>query len=200
MSKADKQKQALEVLERDIERAVRAGFTPIDEIARDCADLVADLEEVDLGFLLPKAQQFLVAAVACLREEQKSWPLVTDFDRLERAFDKLESTGIVCRHNFSCCGTCAAGEIWDEMEAERNAARTVRGCAHYNTQTTESAVEGHGLWFSYGSVEEGDDAQEAVGREIEAAMKREGLETNWSGSVRNTIFVAMDWKRRLPGR
>jgi hypothetical protein len=198
MAEKGKKDAALEQLARDIELKIRAGFDPLDEIVEYTVESVAELEEVSPGFLNRHAPRILTEAVARHREEQKSWPLVTDFDRLERAFDKLESNGIVCRHNFSCCGTCAASEIWDEMAAERDAGRTIRGCAHYNQQTTEGAVDGHGLWFSYGSVDEGDEAQEAVGREIVAAMDREGLETKWSGSVKNTIFVGMDWKRRLP--
>ena len=198
MAKAEKQKQMLEDLERDISLRVRAGFDPISEIAEDCAQSIADLDEIDIEFLRPHANRILAHVISRQREAQKSWLLVTDFDRLQRAFDKLEATGIVCRHNFSCCGTCAAAEIWDEIDAERQAGRDVRGCAHYHVQDTESAVEGFGLYFSYGSVIEGDDEQEAVGREIEAAMQREGLETRWNGSVRQRIHVKMDWKRRLP--
>ena len=74
------------------------------------------------------------------RDEQ-SWPAVTDCDRFDAAFADLERAGVACRHNFSCCGNCAAYEIRGEIEAERAKGREIIGCAHYNCQDTESAVE-----------------------------------------------------------
>lgn len=198
MSDESSEQQALDTLRQIIGTGVRAGFTPPDELVEDAIEAAGD-EAPDLSdeFLKTQGAAILAEAVAELREAQKSWPVVTDFDRLQRAFDRLEQAGIVCRHNFSCCGTCASGEIWDEIRGEQDAGRTIRGAAHYNVQDTEGAVEYGGLYFSYASVAEGKAALIEIGHEIVAAMKHEGLAADWNGDTGKRVHIEMDWKRRI---
>ncbi len=195
----EKKRAAIEALKQVIRPGVRAGFRAHADILESAIDCGED-EGAPRAFVLRQAHAILAAEISAVRAEQASWPARTDFDRLEAAFETLEASGIVCRHDFSCCGTCASVEIWDEMEAEREAGRVIRGAAHYNEQTTEGAVDGDGLWFSYASVAEGKEALASIGHEIQAAMEGAGLEVEWSGSTANSIHVMLDWKRRLPAR
>jgi len=147
----EKKRAAVEALKQVIRPRVRGGFESHADILEYAVECGED-EGAPRAFVVRQAQTILAAEISALRAEQATWPAVTDFDRLESAFQILESSGIVCRHDFSCCGSCASGEIWDEIESERDAGRTIRGAAHYDQQNTESAVEGHGLWFSYAST------------------------------------------------
>lgn len=164
---------------------------------QNAADLVTDEFGVTEEFARRHASQQISEIGSRLRSEQKLWPDVTDFDRLEQAFAKLEESGVVCRHNFSCCGTCAAGEIWGEIKQEQQGGRTIRGAAHYHCQDTEGAIEGSYLHFSYASVAEGDDALKAIGHEIVAALSSAGLETHWNGETGQRMSIKIDWKRRI---
>lgn len=154
-------------------------------------------DDYDPDALRPHAERLFKEIIAQQLREQATWPTITDCDRFDAAFAALEASGIVCRHNFSCCGTCAAGEIWDEIDAERAKGRPIVGCVHYNVQTLETAIEGGGVYLSYGSVEEGDESSVAIGHRIVSAMQANGLSVTWDGTIRRRIHVALDWKRRL---
>ena len=173
---------------------VLGGFVKLDEIEPNALEAVSG--DYDSEELRPHAQRVLEEVVAEQRVREAQWPAVTDWDRFDAAFGALEEAGVVCRHNFSCCGTCAAGEIWDEIEAERDKGREVIGCAHYNVQDTESAVEGQGVYLSYGSVLEGERASVAIGHDIAKAMQDQGLVVTWDGTLGRRIHVGMEWRRR----
>jgi hypothetical protein len=190
--------EALDTLRGDIRRAVAAGFEPPDRIAADAADGAADDAVPDGGDLLPLAERLTAEALAVHLYEQAGWPDVTDCDRLDAAFAALEADGIVARQHFSCCGNCGHAEMGDEIAQAEDAGRAVRGYTFYHLQNTESAVEGHGLYLSYGATEPGDAAAEAVAGEVVAALAAHGLRPRWTGSVAQCVFVPLDWKRRRP--
>ncbi|WP_072396660.1 hypothetical protein [Hyphomicrobium sp. CS1GBMeth3] len=129
---------------------------------------------------------------------QATWPQVTDCDRLDRAFDALNGSGIVARQDFTCCQNCGLAEIGDEIQAAVNAGFDVSGFTFYHAQDTDRATEGHGLYLTYGHVD-GDEANSvAIGRTIVAALREAGLETDWDGTIRQRIGVRLDWQRRIP--
>ena len=197
MTDADLQ-QAIGEVTRSIRNDVLGGFAKLDEILESALEVVSD--RYDAEVLRPHAQRVLEEVIDEQRAREAQWPAVTDWDRFDAAFASLEEAGVVCRHNFSCCGSCAAGEIWDEIEAERDRGREVIGCAHYNVQDTESAVEGQGVYLSYGSVLHGERASVAIGHEIAQAMRAQGLTVTWDGTLRRRIHVGMEWRRRLTRR
>ena len=173
---------------------VAGGFASGDEIIAGVPDMFegelpqAELEEI--------AKAEVPKAIARFREEQAGWPEITDNDRLETAIQNLTGRGIVFRQNFSCCGSCGAAEIWDEMNDEREAGMTVRGYAFYHMQDTTSAVEGGGLYLGYGSVEEGEEPSLAIAREIRDELEAQGLKTHWDGTWNMRLGFDLDWKRR----
>lgn len=191
----DELDRAVEDVAGYIRRDVAAGFTKLGEIIPQALEVVAS--DYDVEALRPHAQRVLAEAMEEQRRRETEWPAVTDWDRFDAAFAALEENGIVCRHNFSCCGTCAAGEIWDEIKAERDKGREIVGCAHYNVQDTDSAVEGYGVYLSYGSVLEGERAAVSIGHEIAEAMRGQGLGVGWDGTWAKRIFVKMEWQRRV---
>lgn len=176
---------------------VAAGFASADAIVEAAGDIFGD--EADPAVLNHHIRRFIREAIAEHMIEQASWPAVTDCDRLDRAFAELEAGGIICRQNFSCCGTCGASEIWDEITTVEDAGRPARGYAFYHVQDTESAVDGYGIYLNYGSVEDGEAAALIVAHEIVAVLGRHGLKVEWDGQWSRRIGVSLDWKRRRAG-
>jgi hypothetical protein len=185
---------ALDELHDYIRQHIAGGFFDPADIAGFAADAFAD--ELDPAVLRHHASRYVCDALAEHEAEQKLWPAVTDCERLDAAFAALEREGIVGRQNFSCCGTCGAAEIWDEMAAVEEAGLRVRGYAFYHMQDTEAAVRGEGLYLSFGAVAEGSEPAEAVGRLVVDALERKGLDPLWDGQWTHRIFVPIDWKRR----
>ncbi|MDB5706234.1 MAG: hypothetical protein JWN66_3350 [Sphingomonas bacterium] len=173
---------------------VGSGFYDEDAILTRAIDSLED--EIDPAVLRGEAQRLLREALIDHKEAQRGWPARTDCDRLDDAFAALEATGVIARQHFTCCGTCGAAEIWDEIEAVHEAGGPTRGYAFYHVQDTESAVEGHGLCLNYGACEEGEEAALAVARDIVTHLEAHGLRTEWNGSWSKRVAVSLDWKRR----
>ena len=177
---------------------VRGGYEEIDEIEEILFELTEDFEtamsERDRRV---EVRQALVTAVQALVDEQESWPVLTDYDRLELAMDTLEDNGVVARQNFTCCGNCGAAEIGTEIEDYEAMGHQARGYVFFHQQDTESAVEGHGLYFSYGAAHsELDAAHIAIAQELFDLLQAVGLKPHWDGKIDHRVGVVLDWKRR----
>lgn len=177
-----------------IQQEVAAGFASAQEIEESTIEYFED--EYDMDALQPEIQAAVQESIAAHLREESTWPEITDCDRLDQAFAHLERDGIISRQDFTCCGTCGAAEIWDEMKQAMKENRPVHGYTFYHWQDTERAVEGMGIGLSYGSTDEGEEAAETVGHEIVAVLREYGLQAQWSGDLRQRIMVPMDWKRR----
>jgi hypothetical protein len=181
-------------MRRYIDSLVAAGFTPEGEIASAAVYYMEG--EADPALLTREAGRMTREALGAHRAAQAGWPEVTDCDRLDAAFATLEASGVIVRQDWTCCGTCGAAEIWDEIETAERQGRTVRGYAFYHQQDTERATEGDGLYLNYGAREDSDAAAVAIGHEIVAALEAKGLTTQWEGVISKRIGVGLDWKRR----
>ncbi len=175
-------------------RDVAGGFFDDDAILTNANDMFE--EELPRPLLRVEASAALRVALAEHRAAEQAWSETTDCDRLDAAFTALEEQGVVARQNFTCCGTCGATEIWDEIEAAQDEGVAVEGYAFFHMQDTESAVEGHGLYLNYGACEQGEEAAVAMGHRIVAALEAQGLSTTWDGRLEQRISVSLDWKKR----
>jgi hypothetical protein len=176
---------------------VAAGFAPIGEIIDEAAEVFADVTP-NHAALAEAARAVAEQAVADHLATQAAWPAPTDCDRLDAAFAELDRAGIVARQHFSCCGTCGADEIREEMEQAEKAGRAARGYTFFHVQDTEHAVEGDGLYLSYGSVGKDQAASVAIGHEVVATLGRHGLSPAWNGKIAHRISLPLVWRRRRP--
>lgn len=129
--------------------------------------------------------------------EQAMWDGLTDCDRLDRAFENLEESGVVARQNFSCCTNCGSTEIWDEAEGGN-----FDGYVFYHQQDTDGAIEGRELYLSYGSLQREENEEKwaattlAIANRIVDALQTAGLQPSWNGTIQQKIFLPIDWKKR----
>lgn len=182
---------------------VRGGYEPLEEIEEILLDYAQDfrspLTERDRQIEVRNA---LVHAVSALVQDQETWPVLTDFDRLQLAFDRLEEEDVVARQNFTCCGTCGAAEIGVEMDDyEEITGREARGYVFFHQQDTESAVESGSLYISYGASDATAPTEESVGvgQRLFDILQSVGLKPIWDGKINHRVGVAIDWKRRWEG-
>jgi hypothetical protein len=184
----------LEELYHYLDTQLRGGYLDPKEILTSAYDYFDENSE----WVKQKAPEIVDELVNNLYVEQAQWPEVTDCDRLDEAFSYLEKKGILCQQNFSCCGNCGAGEIWDEIQSAKENGRQIRGYVFFHSQDTESGVEGDGLYINYGSTENGDIAMLAIANEILDGLHEYGLQTEWDRSLTKRIKIFVDWKRRAP--
>lgn len=134
--------------------------------------------------------------------QQAAWP--DEPTNLTRAFTALAQIGILARENFSCCGTCADREIWDE----RDDTRTWRGYVCFHMQDTDQLVEERSTYVGYGvfipahiSEDEwnalSDDNQQRLYAELTTSLMNEakevlsaeGIGWTWNGHLEKRILL-----------
>lgn len=137
-------------------------------------------------------------AIAERQREELTWHGLTDHDRLIAALDELDRSGIVSRECYGATIKDAEHCVHDEAQRIAETA-PVRGTCTFNIQDAEGAADGALLLLSYASVATDDDAP--IGEEVAAALRRHGLEVEWSGTTRHRIGVRVpDWRvRRYTG-
>lgn len=86
-------------------------------------------------------------ALTVRKGQQREWGEVRG--NISRAFAELNELGVLARENFSCCGTCASGEIHDELDDSRH----WHGFLWYHQQDTESLIgsEDGEVYLGYGA-------------------------------------------------
>lgn len=124
-------------------------------------------------------------------EEEKSWAGLTDCDKLTNAFTELSENGIVAQENFTCCQTCGSYEISD------HALDGDYGYVFYHQQDTERAVEGGGVYLSYGNLGLAKKPFSEITDQIVKTIEKHGLKVEWNGSSHTRMLVNLDWKKRL---
>lgn len=161
-------------------------------------------EELDeAGVSEEQARRWFESVIALRRAQQASWGEAPKA-RINAAFEELASIGVVARQDFSCCGTCASGEIWDE----RDDSRTWRGYVYYHQQDTDSLIESGTTYVGYGVFldsmytqkeweafppDEQQSRHERHVRELMAEVQRvlEGhqIEVDWDGDLSRRILL-----------
>ena len=177
-----------------IHHDVAGGFVPLGDIVERAVEYIGD--EAPATTVRELAERYANVAISAHLAEQAAWPPRTDCDRLDDAFAALEAEGILARHDYTCCGTCGAAEIWDEVQDQLDAGNTVRGYTFYHQQDTESAVDGGGIFLNYGATEDSEDAITVIAQRVVAVLRTHELNAEWSGDLDKRIQVPLVWRRR----
>ena len=173
---------------------VAGGFSPEEEIVEYAVGSYQD--DLPVEDLIPLARQLTAEAIERHLAGQTDWPEVTDWDRLNAAFEELSESGIVAKHNGVCCQTCAVHEAYQEMTRLIEQGRDIRGYTFYHEQDTESAVDNGAVCLAYGSTKRWKWSKLSIGKEVARVVKSHGLRVDWNGSLKRRITVFLDWKRR----
>ena len=136
--------------------------------------------------------------VAKLESEKKTWPAVTDCDRLDAAFAALTKRGILALHN---AGFTQSDGYEDVRAALKNHPQksTVVGYCFYHGQDVEHAVHGEGLHLAFGPVNPKDEVAKGpeIGRTVRDELERAGLKIEWDGTFATRMYLPhFVWRRR----
>ena len=150
---------------------------------------------------LIKRRRAFAAELGITPEMQKN-------SNLNSAFAALEEEGVIARQNFTCCGTCASAEIWDEIDDSRE----WKGYIYFHQQDTESLAESGGTYVGFGSFlayprdeEKWNTLRDAQKEEISAlheklsvqllretvipVLEKHGLSVKWNGNYNTCPYI-----------
>lgn len=181
-------------IQQFIDRRVAEGFDSEEDIVESTLEYFEhDYPGDDLPNL---ATQLTERAIRKHLDAEKKWQEVTDCDKLDKVFERLEDEGIVSRQNFTCCQSCGHAEIWEEIEQAKQD-HEVSGYVFYHQQDTERACDEGMLYLAYGSVENADASALAVATKISEELTSCGFKVDWNGSLEKRIcLLNFDWRRR----
>jgi hypothetical protein len=182
-----------EVLE-EVSTLVRSGFWSKERINEIVCEEIYAPGELDTH----KVSEAIDSAVAEWEAEQRTWPAVTDCDRLDAAFVAMNRRGIIALQN---AGMTQSDGYDDFREAYENHPdrSSVIGYCFYHGQDLERAVRGDGLFFAFGPVDPRDEESKGpeIGRIVRQELERAGLEVDWDGTFSTRLRVPnMVWQRR----
>ncbi|HMY21109.1 MAG TPA: hypothetical protein PKA58_32525 [Polyangium sp.] len=124
--------------------------------------------------------------------EERTWQGVSTNDRLDKAFEFLQQSGIFSAQDYWCCSSCGHTAAAESMTEQKT-----RGYVFYHEQDTDRAIDGGGLMLAYGSYEGEDEKTTAIAREIGSALDRFGVPYEWNGSPDSRIFILpFEWRKR----
>jgi hypothetical protein len=178
------------------------GFVQTDQIRPTAASMLAGVaDDATIAQLVDVS--FSRASRAHL-ESMKSWPAVTDCDRLDTAFDELDNLGIMVRHDWTCCSNCAVAALHQALENTPSNASNVPfiGYVYYHQQDSQRAADGGGLLLGYGTLQPTEDQTNyqrlsvQVARQACDVLKKHNLQINWDGTIERRLEVQLNWQRR----
>jgi hypothetical protein len=187
------------VTEDDLRNWVRSyvwrGEDDADEIELLVGDQLGDDDGVDEDWL----RKVIRAEVAAKRKAEKTWPKVTDCDRLDRAFLGLRSIKIIALSNAGYTQSDGLEEVEEAYQEAGGSKSAYAGHCFFTEQDQQRALDGGGLYVGFGHLS-GDDSKGAeVGRLLRTALETEGFRVEWDGSVSTRLFlVGFHWQRRSP--
>jgi len=82
------------------------------------------------------------AEVAAKRAAEQTWPAVTDWDRLDRAFRALERQGVIALHMAGFTQSDGLEEVEDDYEEAGGKKSNYTGHCFYTEQDQKSALDG----------------------------------------------------------
>lgn len=182
----------------EISAFVRAGFEERERIIEVFCEELYEPGELDPA----EVADAVDAEWAVLLEEEKSWPAVTDCDKLDAAFLALNRRGIVALQNAGYTQSDGYDDVRDAFNAHPTKAE-VSGYCFYHGQDLERAVLDQGLYLAFGPMDAKKEEAEGplVGRAIVEELNCAGLQVDWDGTFSQRIRIpVLDWKRGRSGK
>nr|WP_086939435.1 hypothetical protein [Thaumasiovibrio occultus] len=168
---------------------VWSGFYNPIEIREMLCDVIE--EECNEAMLLASIQpEFDQKRLA-----EKTWPEVTDFDRLHAVFYKLHEDGICALHN---AGYTLSDGFEDVTEVVHHApVGHYHSFCFYHGQDVTGALDGRGLRIAFGALKNDAEKSQQVGRYVCECLTQAGFKVDWDGSIDSRLYLPeMEWKKR----
>ena len=199
MKKEDDIADIVSAIAEWIDITAKSGMVNAADLAQQTRDRIDDElgDETDAA-TVSALEERARTAVAAREADEKTWPAVTMNDRIDRAFEELNRSGIIALQGAGY----TMSEGWDEAnDIASSLPSPPRGAVFYHWQDLERAVAGDGLWLAYGAYTDDEIAQDelslAIGREALEALNRAEVPAIWDGTIDARVFIQpFTWQRR----
>ncbi|MFZ6875773.1 DUF6891 domain-containing protein [Undibacterium sp. Di27W] len=180
--------------ERYIAKAIHAwvwsGFYDANRVNEMLDDILEeDVDETDMRALINRE-------FSEKRKQERKWPDTTDCDKLDAAFNELNSKLIIAIQNAGYT-TSDGHEDVSEIHSKMPPG-TYRGYCFYHGQDVERAVVGGGIFLAFGDMNNTEEGKLELAELIKTILQSHGLFVEWDGDINKRISIPrMIWQRKL---
>ncbi|MDD3482317.1 hypothetical protein [Azovibrio restrictus] len=172
-----------------IKKWVWSGYYQPDHVCEMLCDILE--EDVDENVM----RQAIDIEFSKKAEEEKSWPPVTDCDRLDSVFVRLDKAGICACQNAGYTMSDGYSDVAEALAYRGK--ENYHGYCFFHGQDIERALEGHGLSIAFGDLNDVAEKTISVGQSVKHALEEAGFEVEWNGSADSRLNVPkINWQRR----
>jgi len=166
---------------------VSSGFYDQEEIQ----EMIDDIPEADVDML----RSLVKKEIAIKQQEERTWPKITDCDKIDAVFEALNKEGVVALQNAGYTMSDGHDDVTQVLaDLDRN---NISGYCFYHGQDLEGAVAGRGLMLAFGDFANTTEGTIQVGKLICSALKANGLNYDWHENPKERIKItSITWQRR----
>lgn len=178
---------------RAIKLDVKSGFFSAEETLDNVKEVFGK-DSLDEQWIISRINRTYAQAF----NAQVLWPQVTAFDRLAKAFDKLNQNHIIALHNQGMTkedGVNDCAELHNKLK--KKGIRT-RGYCFYHRQDLDRVIDDKTLYLAFGDFDHNDRKRVAIGKAIVKVLKEQGFKVNWNNSSNSRIAIEdLTWRKRF---
>lgn len=178
-----------------LEKEILFGFENEEDLLEGISELFYDEDDFDEEWL----KQEIKVRLKKHEKDSLNWEKPTDFDRLVKAFDKLNSEFIVSLHKAGFTRQDGEGDCLEIIHELKNKGIKAKGYCYYHSQDLERAIgdEKH-LFIGYDSFNGNDVLALEVANKIVEVLQKHGFKIEWNGSLEQRIQISyIDWKKTV---
>ena len=131
-------------------------------------------------------------------QEKLSYPAITDCDRLDTAFARMNERGVIAIQNAGYTQSDGYDDV-SEAYSERDDKEAILGYCFSHEQDLIRAISGDGLYFAFGPVDPADEQTIGiqVGNIVREELENAGLPVDWEGTFEQRLRVPkLTWQKR----
>lgn len=131
-------------------------------------------------------------------KEKLSYPAITDCDRLDAAFARMNERGVIAIQNAGYTQSDGHDDV-GEVYSQHPDKESFLGYCFYHGQDLERAINGGGLYFAFGPVDPADEQTVGVdvGNIVREELEHAGLAVDWDGTFEKRLRVPkLNWQKR----
>lgn len=182
-----------EALEQ-LELVIKIGFENEEELFDSIRDMFYDEENFDEDWL----RQTIAEKYQQHQQDSLTWTRPNDFDRLAQTFDQLIKEKIACLHNAGYTKQDGEDDCMETIEKLNQRGIKAIGFCYYHSQDLARAVDKdiRNLYLGFDSTSQNDNEALQVATKIVSALKENGFEVSWTGTVDQRIEIKnINWQK-----
>lgn len=134
------------------------------------------------------------------RTAETTWPLHTDFDRLDKVFTALRSAGILALHNAGNTQSDARDDAIEEWHRLGGAKSGLKGFIFYHGQDVEHVMADGKLYIGFSVFPDSPAPALELAQKTVLELQKAGFAATAPLDVNSRILITgIAWKKRNPG-